>query len=178
MKLGSVLFVAVSVALPSGWARAATSGVDPATQHSELPSVLVITKSSNKNQVHYAALLDDACAPAGRSPVRPYWLMLERGPQVIEPLSDGEQHVLGLEHQEVTAESIQFALRGMPSRTFTVHTSRGADGRCASWVGATIAGEPARVASVFVQQKLFGVDYVLLSGVSEAGASAREQVRP
>jgi hypothetical protein len=55
---------------------------------------------------------------------------------------------------------------------------RAADGRCASWVGATIAGVPAHVASVFVQQKLFGVDYVLLSGVSEAGAVVRERVVP
>ncbi len=178
MKLASLLFLAVSAALATGWAQAATSRADPATQRSELASVLVIAKSSNKNQVHYAALVDDTCAPAGQSPVRPYWLMLERGLGVVEPLSDGEQRVLGLEHQEVTAESIQFALRGMPTRTFTVHTSRAADGRCASWVGATIAGVPARVASVFVQQKLFGVDYVLLSGISEAGATVREQVRP
>jgi hypothetical protein len=178
MKLASLLIIAVLAALPTGWAQAATSGADPATQRLELPSVLVITKSSNKNQVHYAARVDDTCAPAGKSPVRPYWLMLERGPGVIEPLSEGEQRVLGLEHQEVTPESVQFALRGMPARTFTVHTSRAADGRCASWIEATIDGVPARVASVFVQQKLFGVDYVLLSGVSEAGATVCERVRP
>jgi hypothetical protein len=104
--------------------------------------------------------------------------MLERGPLVTEPLSDSEQRVLGLEYQEVAGETIQIALRGMPTRTFTVHTLHAADGRCASWVGATIAGVPAHVASVFVQQKLFGVDYVLLSGVSEAGAVVRERVVP
>jgi hypothetical protein len=168
---------ALAGALLAGLA-ASPSGVAHAAQLSELPSVLVITKSSNKNQVHYAALVDEACAPAGQSPVRPYWRMLERGPLVTEPLSDSEQRVLGLEYQEVAGETIQIALRGMPARTFTVHTSRAADGRCASWVGATIAGVPARVASVFVQQKLFGVDYVLLSGVSEAGAAVRERVAP
>ena len=154
------------------------SGTAHAAQLSELPSVLVIAKSSNKNQVHYAALVDEACVPAGQSPVRPYWRMLERGPLVTEPLSDSEQRVLGLEYQEVAADTVQIALRGMPTRTFTVHTSRAADGRCASWVGATIAGVPARVASVYVQQKLFGVDYVLLSGLSEAGAVVRERVVP
>jgi hypothetical protein len=168
---------ALAGALLAGLA-ASSSGAAHAAQVSELPSVLVITKSSNKNQVHYAALVDEACAPAGQSPVRPYWRMLERGPLVTEPLSDSEQRVLGLEYQEVAGETIQIALRGMAARTFTVHTSRAADGRCASWVGATIAGVPARVASVFVQQKLFGVDYVLLSGVSEAGAVVRERVAP
>lgn len=168
---------AASAALLAGLA-ASPSGAAHAAQLSELPSVLVITKSSNRNQVHYAALVDEACAPAGQSPVHPYWLMRERGPLVTEALSDREQRVLGLEYQEVAGETVQFALRGMPARTFTVHTSRAADGRCAAWVGAAIAGAPARVASVFVQQKMFGVDYVLLSGVSETGAVVRERVVP
>ena len=156
-------------------ARTAISTADRSTRHDEHARK---PKSSNKNQVRYAALVDEACAPAGQSPVRPYWRMLERGPLVTEPLSDSEQRVLGLEYQEVAGETVQIALRGMPTRTFTVHASRAADGRCASWVGATIAGVPARVASVFVQQKLFGVDYVLLSGVSEAGAVVRERIVP
>jgi hypothetical protein len=104
--------------------------------------------------------------------------MLERGPNVTEPLSERELRVLGLERQEVAGDTVQMALRGMPSRTFTVHTGRAADGRCSSWVGATIAGVPARVASVYVQQKLFGVDYVLVSGVTESGTVVRERVTP
>jgi hypothetical protein len=144
----------------------------------ELPSVLVIAKSSNRNQVHYAALVDEACAPAGPSPVRPYWRMLERGPLATEPLRDGEQHLLGLEREEVAGDAVQFALRGMPARTFTVHTWRASDGRCASSVMTTIAGASARVDSVFVQQKLFGVDYVLLTGWTNDGTLVRERVSP
>jgi hypothetical protein len=147
-----------------------------ATQLFELPSVLVIDKSSNRNQVHYAALVDDACMPAGPSPVRPYWRMIERGPLATEPLLDSEQRVLGLERQAVVGDSIQLALRGIPTRTITVRVSRAPDGRCSASAETTIAGVPARVASVHVQQKLLGVDYVLLTGWSQDGAVVRERV--
>ena len=142
----------------------------------ELPSVLVIAKSSNRNEVHYAAVVDDECAPTGAAPLRPYWRMLERGPSATEGLLDSEQRWLGLEHQEVAGNTIQMSLRGMPTRKFTVHMERGPEGRCSSWVGTTIASVPARVASVYVQQKLFGVDYVLLTGWADDGTLVRERV--
>jgi hypothetical protein len=161
--------VSLLLASPSGQARAA--------EVYELPSVLVIAKSSNKNQVHYAARVDDSCTPVGPSPVRAYWLMLEHGPHATEPLLDREKKMLGLERQEVSGNTVQFALRAMPGRTFVVHTSW-VDNQCSSWVGTTIAGVAARVTSVYVQQKLFGVAYVLLSGASEDGAAVRERVSP
>jgi hypothetical protein len=160
--------VAASVALPSAPASAA--------QLVELPSVLVIAKSSNKNQVHYAALVSDECVPVPQAPLRPYWRMLERGPVATEPLLDSEQRWLGLERQDVASDTIQMSLRAMPSRTFAVHVARAADGRCSSWVGTTVAGVPVRVANIYVQQKLFGVDYVLLSGWSEEGTLVQERV--
>ncbi len=150
-----------------------------APQFPELASVMVITKSSNKNQVHYAVAVDESCAPSGPAPVRPYWLMLERGPSVTEPLQAREQRVLGVDHVEVSGNTIQFALRGMPGRPFTVHTVRAGDGRCASWVGTTIAGTRARLGVIFVKQKLFGsVDYVLLEGTTDAGSAVKERVSP
>ena len=139
-----------------------SSGTASAGHLFELPSVLVITKSSNKNQLHYAAQVDDACVPVGEAPVRPYWRMLERGPNETR--------------QEVSGNTVQIALRAMPARTFTVHTQRAKDDRCSSWVGTTIAGVPARVGGVFVRQKLLGVDYVLLTGWSEDGKAVRERI--
>ena len=153
-----------------------SSGTASAGHLFELPSVLVITKSSNKNQLHYAAQVDDACVPVGEAPVRPYWRMLEREPNETEPLLDGEERVLGLARQEVSGNTVQIALRAMPARTFTVHTQRAKDDRCSSWVGTTIAGVPARVGGVFVRQKLLGVDYVLLTGWSEDGKAVRERI--
>jgi hypothetical protein len=149
-----------------------------AAQLHELPSILVIAKSSNRNQVRYAALVDETCAPAGQSPVRPYWLMLERGPDATEPLQPREERILGVAHQQVSGDTVQFELRGMTARAFTVHTARTSDGQCASWVGTTIAGVPAHVTGVFAKQSLFGVDYVLLTGRSDDGKVVSERVSP
>jgi hypothetical protein len=140
---------------------------------------MVIAKSSNRNQVHYAVAVDESCNPSGAAPVHPYWRMLERGPSVTEPLEASEQRVLGVDRQEVGADTVQFALRGMPGRQFTVHTLRAGDGRCASWVGTSIAGARARLGGIFVQQGLFGsVKYVLLSGTADDGAAVSERVSP
>ena len=150
-----------------------------AAKLNELASVMEIDKSSNRNQVHYALAVDASCAPVGAAPVRPYWQMLERGPSVTEPLEAREERVLGIERQEVWATGVQFALRGMPGRTFIVHTSSGDDSRCSSWVETTIAGIRARLGSVFVQQRVFGmVDYVKLEGAREDGVVVSERVTP
>jgi hypothetical protein len=154
-----------------------SSSLLAASERSELPSVVVITKSSNKNQVHYAAAVDESCAPLGVAPLRAYWRMLERGPDATEPLSSSEDAVLGVDHQKVGDGAVEFSLRGMPARSFMVHTLRGTNGRCASWVGTTIAGTPARLASVHVQQGLFGtVDYVLVRGFTDTGKTVEERI--
>jgi hypothetical protein len=142
----------------------------------ELPSVLVISKSSNRNQVHYAALLNEACSPVSQAPLRPYWRMLERGPFATEPVSASEQRWLGLERQSVGDDAVSMSLRAMPNRVFTVHTGRSTDGRCSSWVEATISGVPAHVASIYVKQKFFGVDYVLLTGWTRDGSQVSERI--
>lgn len=145
----------------------------------ELASVMVVGKSSNRNEVHYALTVDESCAPVGTSPVRPYWLMLERGPSVTEPLQPREDRVLGVERQEVWASGVQFEVNGLPSRAFIVHTASEGGGRCSSWVETTIAGSRVRLGGVFVQQKLFGmVDYVKLEGTREDGVVVSERVKP
>jgi hypothetical protein len=153
-------------------------GKASAAQVSELGSVLAIAKSSNRNQVNYSLLVDDACAPAGHAPVRPYWRMLERGPLVTEPLSDSEQRVLGVERQEVAGSRVQIALRGMPDRPIVIETQRTPEGRCSASAEMTIAGVQARVASVFVQQRFLGIGYVLLTGWSQDGKTVSERLSP
>jgi len=162
----------------AGWTAVLAPGEATAAQPSELPSVLAITKSSNRNQVSYSVQVDEACLPAGQAPVRPYWRMLEHGPLATEPLSDREERLLGVDHQDVAGNRIRIALRGMPGRTITIETYPASDGRCLSAAEMTIAGVRARVASVHVQQKLLGIGYVLLTGWSDDGAVVRERVSP
>jgi hypothetical protein len=154
------------------------AGSASASQSAEIPDALVITKSSNKNQVNYAVQVNEACVPAGPSPVRPYWRMLERGAAATEPLAEAELRAFGIVRQNIGADGVDLVLRGMPERAISIRTWRKPDGACASAVNMTIAGVPARVANVHVQQKLFGVDYVLVTGWSPAGAVVREKIAP
>jgi hypothetical protein len=176
MKPGALVLVVVSAAVTAVSPSSQASGSQPG----ELPSAMVVAKSSNKNEVHYAVAVDEACAPAGASPVRPYWRMLERGSNATEPLTESERRVLGLQYEEVVpGDGVIVALRAMPARAFDIHTLRGADGRCSSWVGTKIGGVPARLERIYVQQRLFGsVDYVLLAGAAEDGKPVRERVSP
>src|SRR6201999_1856719 len=103
-------------------ATAATAG--------EIPDALVITKSSNKNQVNYAVHVDDACTPVGAEPVRPYWRMLEHGAGAIEDLRADEARVLGIARQAIESDGVSLALRGMPQRPITIRTWRQATGAC------------------------------------------------
>jgi hypothetical protein len=166
------LFVASVVAAVSA------SSVAGASHPYELPSVMVVSKSSNRNEVHYAASVDENCSPTTKTPVHPYWLMLERGPGVTEPLTRNEAHVLGIGTQEVSGDTIRFVVSGLPLRTFVAHTGRGADGVCTSWVDTTIAGAEARLLGVYVKQRLLGVDYIQLTGRTPEGKVVGEQVRP
>jgi hypothetical protein len=169
MKYATAFFLAATVAVWPGHA-ALGSAVH------ELASALVIAKSSNRNQVHYAVAVDDSCAPIGAAPVHPYWRMLERGPSVTEALQASEERVLGIEGQQVSDGTVRFSVRGLPGRTFYLHTS-GTNGRCSSSVETTIAGHLARVDDVFVQQKLFGmIDYVRIEGTTADGARIQERL--
>lgn len=143
---------------------------------SEISSALAIAKSSNKNQVHYAVQVDDACAPSGASPVRPYWRMFEKSADATEPLGGMEQRAFGIARQDVSGDDVRIALRALPARPITIHTVRGADGKCTSTASATINGAPARIDSVYVKTKLFGVDYVQLTGVAKDGSVVRERL--
>lgn len=149
-----------------------------ASQPYELPSLMVVSKSSNRNELHYAAYVDEKCAPATGTPVHAYWVMLERGPGVTEPLSRTEARMLGIASQDVSGDTIRFVVNGMPSRTFVAHTGRGADGTCTSSVETTIRGAQAQLLAVYVKQRLFGVDYVLLTGRTSDGKAVEERLSP
>jgi len=166
----------LSAALPGGLLMAGLSSSASASQAVEIPSALVITKSSNKNQVNYAVQVNDACVPAGPTPVRPYWRMLERGSDATEPLVESELRAFGIERQHIAAGAIKVVLRGMPARAITIRTWRAPDGTCQSSANTTIAGVQARVTDVYVRQKLFGVEYVQLTGSTSGGDVVSERL--
>ncbi len=147
-----------------------------AASAAEIPSAFEIAKSSNKNQVHYAVEVNDVCAPIGSAPVRPYWRMLERGPNATEPLLDREQRAYGIASQRAEGSIVHMVLRALPSRPITIQTARAADGTCTATTTVDISNVMARLHDIYVKQSLFGVDYLLLTGWADSGAVIREKL--
>jgi hypothetical protein len=168
----AVSFVAIAALLTS------TAPTAWAAQPYELPNVLVVSKSTNRNEVHYGAYVDAACMPTTNAPLHPYWLMRERGPNAVEGLSRRELAVLGVARQEVAGDTIRFVVAGLPTRGFAARVGRDAGGACTSSVETTIGGAQARVLAIHVKVHLFGVDYVLLRGQTAEGKLVEERVRP
>lgn len=147
--------LAVGILLLASTASAATS---------EIPSAFFISKSENKNQVHYAITVDESCKPVGRAPVRAYWRELERGPGVTSPLLDREQAAYGIATQNVVHDEIELTLRALPSRPLRIETARAHDGTCQAWTHMTIAGQPSQLYQIHVVLKLLGIDSIIVTG--------------
>ena len=132
-------------------------------------SAFFVSKSENRNQVHYAIRLDERCTPQGAAPVYPYWRMLERGPQSTEPLLAREQPAYGIREQAVTSRGerggvVRVVLRALPSRVLLITSFASGDG-CTATASLVIGGVAATLTSIHAQLRWpFGVEHLLLSG--------------
>ena len=145
----------------------------------EIPSAFVVSKTENRNQVHYAVRVDEACRPATAVPVRAYWLMLEKGPSVTEPLLDREQAAYGILYQRPEESAVRIAIRSLPSRDIVIQTWRAPEGQCLSSAITTIAGARARLFNVHVAVGGLGLGIrsILLTGWRDDGSVVREQIK-
>jgi Domain of unknown function (DUF4833) len=141
-----------------------------------IPSVLFVSKSENKNQVHYGLHLDDSCGFAGSAPVYPYWRMLEKGPNDTEPLLEREQRAYGIERQDVQGDVVRVTLRALPNRPIGVRVLRAVDGSCTATAETTISGRAARLFNVHVALGFLHVDHLVLQGWAADGVVMRERL--
>jgi hypothetical protein len=162
--------------LPSAWAASA--------QWCDVRSLFFVAKSENRNQVHYGIHVDEHCAPVGQAPVFAYWRMLERGPQVTEPLLSREVPAYGFAAQRVTSRDAEgghvlVTLTVLAARPIAIeaHSSGGA---CAARAAAVVDAAPASLTSVFVRLRWpFGVASLTLRGRAlDDGRPVQELVRP
>jgi hypothetical protein len=167
------------VAFPHS-SRAASSAVEPTGGL----SLFAISKSQNRNQVHYAIRLDADCAPIGGAPVEVFWRMFEKGDAVMEPLTSREVSSFGIRSQTVVRRgehggSVHMLLNGFPDRPIDVEAVQKA-GACQATSTMPIDGKPALLIDVYAKMKWpFGVDYVQLSGWSLDGSHVvRERMNP
>jgi hypothetical protein len=160
----------------------ASSAQEP--QPSELPSVFFISKSENKNQVHYAVAVDANCAPAGGAPVRPYWRLLARGPAFTAPLLAREQRAYGIASQNVDQRwaaggRITLVLEALPKRPLSIVTGKNSQGTCIASVYTVIQQQPARLYAIHVVLKWLGVESLIIKGwATSDGRILRETVQP
>lgn len=146
------------------------------------PSAFFLSRSENRNQVHYALRLDEACRPVGPRPVQVYWRMLERGESEVEDLLGVEQPVYGLEDPQpvdATAEGwrVRVRMRAVPSRPIDITTAR-VDGECQVQAWTKLDNSVSRLEHVFVKTSWpFSVDFVRLDGVGPEGQPVHELIR-
>ncbi|RKH48840.1 DUF4833 domain-containing protein [Corallococcus sp. AB050B] len=178
MLPGSGLSNLTAVALTAVATLASAAGAPPPSRQ----SAFFLTRSENRNQVHYALRVDEACRPVGPRPVQVYWLMLERGPSETEDLLGVEQPVYGLEDSqqvESTEEGwrVRVSLRAFPSRPVDITSAR-VDGRCQVQAWTRVGNTVARLEHVFVKTSWpFSVDFVRLDGVGPDGKPVHELIR-
>ena len=145
-------------------------------------SAFFISRSTNRNEVHYGIHVDQDCRPQGPAPVHAYWRMLEKGDKATEPLLGREGPAYGLgDTQQVESTpsgwKVHVRLRAWPDRNIDVDVFR-ENGRCVARAWTRVEGRAARIDRIFVKTKWpAGVEYVLLSGTDEEGRSAREVIR-
>lgn len=166
----------VSAAVLLGRGVAADDAFGPRPR--DVTSMFFIARSTNKNQVHYGVRLDAACNVVGDRPVYGYWRMLQNRGE-IEPILGMEQPAYGVDdRQEILRSSamttVRFKLRAFPKRALAVTISRTEAG-CEALASTGIAGAEARLRSIYVKIKWpFGIDYVLVRGLTKEGRPVEE----
>ena len=144
----------------------------------DIPSAFMISKTENKNQVHFAVHVDGACKPVAPAPVEAYWRMLERGPNATEPLLQNEERVYGIASQTIEGSRVTIRLRALASRPVAISTWRDDGGACRSSAIVMINGRNARLYDVHVVLGPIGVRHLVVVGWADDGSVVREQLSP
>jgi hypothetical protein len=173
------LFAAPAASTPATNASATNAHSVP---WATVQSVFHISKSENRNEVHYAVRVDAGCHAVGRQPLFGYWRDFEKGPRAVSPLLSHEQPAYGLTpprsiEQTGVGSRVRISLRAFPERLLTVETQRQA-ASCAARAVTTIQKQPAMLISIFVQIGfLFSVEYAVVRGPRLSdGAPVQEKI--
>jgi len=145
-----------------------------------IPSVFHISKSENKNEVHFSVRLDSQCAFIDDEPVTAYWRDREISESATSPLLFLERRAYDLD--DLTRESPQharFVLRALPERAIDLQITRRPDGTCSAKAIAMVGGEPSRLKKVYAKLSGWSIDYVVIQAVRvRDGVMIEERVEP
>jgi hypothetical protein len=146
---------------------------------SDVRSMFHISKSQNRNQVHYGLRLNAQCVPTSASPVFAYWRELEQGPDHLSELLDREQTPYGVAPGQVVSmrrgkARVEFRLRPFPDRALVASPRSRARG-CAASVVTNVAGRPAVLESIHVAIGfLWQVESITITAHTTANEVLRE----
>ena len=137
-----------------------------------------IKRNKNRNEVHYAVRYDEStCKPVENEPLYGYWLMLEKGPNVFEPIGRLERMAYGIQSQEIKGNDLVVQLKAFPDRAIRITFN--AAGGCKITPFLPINGQEAvlKFISVFAEEGLIKptVKHVDISGV-KGGTPVSERI--
>lgn len=137
-----------------------------------------IKRNKNRNEVHYAIRYDEKnCKPAESDALYGYWLMLEQGPNVFEPIGRLERMAYGIQSQEVKGNDLLVQLKAFPDRVIRITFN--AAGGCKITPMLPINGQEAvlKFISVFAEEGFIKptVKHVDISG-TKGGAPVTERI--
>ncbi len=145
---------------------------DPKFGPNDLPTLFVIAKNIDRNEVQYGIHLDKDCVPVGDEPIYAYWRQFERGANVTEDLNFLDKTVYGIGGQWVLQRSadgskVLMKVKASGERGIAILVKKNESGKCVSDTVATIAGQRAHLDRVFVHVPGFmRVDWVEIRGTA------------
>ena len=120
-------------------------------------SVFHISKSQNRNQVHYNVKVNSQnCLPIRSNPVNAIWHMRERGRNEREQLNGVEQPLYGIGRQTVSGNRVTFSVRGVDDKPIELITSE-SNGECNAKAYTRINGKKRQLSSGHVQLSWTGL---------------------
>ncbi|HYO52228.1 DUF4833 domain-containing protein [Archangium sp.] len=160
-----------------------TSPADSPAPTRGVDSAFFISRSENRNQVHYGVRVGEDCRPQGSQPVHAYWRMLEKGEAETEPLLVIEGPAYGLANaQEVVSSPagwhIRVRLRAYSERPIELAVAR-ENGVCTTRAWMMLNETVCQLDHIYVRMQWpIGVDSIRLSGVTSDGRAVTELIRP
>ena len=141
--------------------------------------LFIVTRNTNRNEVHYAIEMDaETGLPVGNAPISVYWLMLEKGDNVTEPITIFEQVAFGIAQQHLEGENVIMKLAALPDRAIRVSRSENSE-KPRFKAYTTIAGSAAELTGFYAHAEagflMPKVKYIEIHGVRN-GAPVSERI--
>lgn len=173
----------LAVCATLGAAGSAGALAVPGLAAGDVVSVFRVTKSENRNEVHYGLRVDRACTPRSETPLAAYWRMLERGPSAVESLAAHEARAYGIGPQQRVRAGERIELRttlsAVPTRALRIVAVAQAGGCSAGAFTQIGAASLAQLDVIHVVTAGFGmIDHLELVGHTADGRVVRELLRP